>query len=148
MAGTGRFDDGVDVVADFAAALAAGPAGGRDALSLRDGSGLSAANLVTPTAVVRVLAHAARRPWGGRLIGALAEPGRGTLAAWPPLPPLAAKTGTLRHTAALAGFLDPGSDAPVVFCYFVNHHRGLAAARRAIAAGVRSWRAGEPAARP
>ena len=148
VAGTGRFDDGVDVVADFASALADGPAGGRDPVSLRDGSGLSAANLVTPTAVVRVLAHAAGQPWGGRLIGALPTPGRGTLAAWPPLPPLAAKTGTLRHTAALAGILDPGSDAPIVFCYFVNHHRGSAAARRAIAAALRSWRAGEPAARP
>ena len=148
VAGTGRFDDGVDVVADFASALADAPAGGRDAVSLRDGSGLSAANLVTPTAVVRVLAHAAGRPWGGRLIGALPTPGRGTLAAWPPLPPLAAKTGTLRHTAALAGILDPDSDAPIVFCYFVNHHRGSAAARRAIAAALRSWRAGEPAARP
>jgi len=58
-------------------------------------------------------------------IEALARPGRGTLAAWPRLPPVAAKTGTLRHTVALAGFLDPGSENPVVFCYFVNHHQGL-----------------------
>ena len=38
--------------------------------------------------------------------------GEGTLAAWPRLPSLAAKTGTLRHTVALAGILHPDSDAP------------------------------------
>lgn len=145
VAGSGRFDDGVDVVADFAAARRGGAAG---APALRDGSGLSAANLVTPAAVVRVLAHAARRPWGRRFVAALARPGEGTLAAWPRLPPVAAKTGTLRHTVALAGILDPGSENPVVFCYFVNHHRRRAAARLEIAAALRSWRAGEPAGRP
>ena len=144
VAGSGRFDDGVEVVADFALGLR-GDGAEPDDLSLRDGSGLSAANLVTPAAVVRVLAYAARRPWGERLLEALARPGEGTLRAWPRLPPVAAKTGTLRHTVALAGILDPGSEAAVVFCYFVNHHRGRAAARRAIAAALRSWRAGERA---
>ena len=144
-AGSGRFDDGVDVIADFAAGLREGPAPGD--LLIRDGSGLSAANLVTPAAVVRVLAHAARQPWGPRFLEALAGPGEGTLAAWPRLPPVAAKTGTLRHTVALAGVLDPSSDAPVVFCYFVNHAPGRAAARREIAAALRAWRAGEHAGR-
>lgn len=145
VAGTGRFDDGVEVIADFARGLRDDPAAGPDDLAIRDGSGLSAANLVTPAAVVRVLAYAARQPWGERLIEALARPGRGTLAAWPRLPSVAAKTGTLRHTVALAGFLDAGSEAPVVFCYFVNHHRGTTAARRAVAAALRAWRAGEAA---
>ncbi|MCY4505946.1 MAG: D-alanyl-D-alanine carboxypeptidase, partial [Acidobacteria bacterium] len=145
VAGTGRFDDGVEVIADFGLGLRGDLAAGPDDLAIRDGSGLSAANLVTPAAVVRVLSYAARQPWGERLIEALARPGRGTLRAWPRLPSVAAKTGTLRHTVALAGFLDPGSETPVVFCYFVNHHRGTAAARRAIAAALRSWRAGEPA---
>ena len=145
VAGSGRFDDGVEVIADFALDLREDGAAPDD-LSLRDGSGLSAANLVTPAAVVRVLAYAARQPWGARLLEALAGPGRGTLAAWPRVPPVAAKTGTLRHTVALAGILDPGSETPVVFCYFVNHNnRRPAAARREIAAALRSWRAGESA---
>lgn len=147
VAGSGRFDDGVEVVADFAA-LRAGAAGAPGAIAIRDGSGLSAANLVTPAAVVRVLAYAAGRPWGRRYVAALAGTGEGTLAAWPRLPPVAAKTGTLRHTVALAGILDPGSETPVVFCYLVNHHRRRTAARREIAAALRSWRAGEPAAGP
>ncbi len=148
VAGSGRFDDGVDVIADFAADLPDDRGLAPHDPSIRDGSGLSAANLVTPATVVQVLAHAAGQPWGGRLIEALAGPGEGTLAAWPRMPPIAAKTGTLRHTVALAGILDPGSDAPVVFCYFVNHHRRPAAARREIAAALRSWRAGERAGGP
>ena len=75
---------------------------------MRDGSGLSAANLIAPATVVRVLAHAAGRPWADTFVDALAGRGEGTLRAWPRLPPLAAKTGTLRHTIALAGDHRPG----------------------------------------
>ena len=140
-AGTGRFDDGVNVVADFVTGRAGGAGATAGAAAwLRDGSGLSPANLLTPAAVVRLLAYAAEQPWGRTLIGALAAPGRGTLAAWPRLPPVAAKTGTLRHTVALAGYLDPESASPVAFCYFVNHRPGSPVpARREIAAALRRW---------
>ena len=143
VAGSGRFDDGVEVVSDFMTGLAAGAVPAPlDEVWLLDGSGLSPANLVTPAAVVRVLAHAAARPWGRALIDALATPGEGTLASWPRLPRVAAKTGTLRHTVALAGILDPGSSAPVVFCYFVNHRPGPSGpARGEIAAALRRWSA-------
>ena len=151
LAETGRFDDGVEVIADFMTELVDGgaldppipsvPAAAADRW-LQDGSGLSPANLVAPATVVRVLAHAAGRPWGRTLIDALAGPGEGTLGGWPRLPPIAAKTGTLRHTVGLAGILDPDSDAPIVFCYFVNHDpRRASAARREIAAALRRWRA-------
>ena len=111
------------------------------AVSLRDGSGLSGANLVTPATVVQVLQYILDQPWRKILVEALARPGTGTLGAWPQLPPMAAKTGTLRHTVALAGIIEPTSPAPIVFCYFVNHHPGqVAAARREIAAAVRRWR--------
>ena len=143
VAGSGRFDDGVGVVSDFASGLvdgAATPAPAPDGVWLEDGSGLSPANLVTPSAVVRLLAHAASRPWGGALIDALAAPGEGTLRSWPRLPPVAAKTGTLRHTVGLAGVLHPRSATPVFFCYFVNHRPGPPApARREIAAALRAW---------
>ena len=141
VAGTGRFDDGVDVVADFVTGLAGRGAPAAAAPALRDGSGLSSGNLIAPATVARVLAHAAERPWGPTLIDALAAPGAGTLAAWPRLPPVAAKTGTLRHTVALAGILDPAADVPVVFCYFVNHDpRPRPDARSEIAAALRRWR--------
>jgi D-alanyl-D-alanine carboxypeptidase len=55
---------------------------------------------------------------------------------------VAAKTGTLRHTVALAGVLDAGSPTPVLFCYFVNHHlERPVQARREITAAVARWRA-------
>ena len=139
---TGRFDDGVDVVADFVEDLPDPGTPVPPEPSLRDGSGLSAANLIAPATVVRVLAHAAGRPWAETFLDALAGPGEGTLRAWPRLPPLAAKTGTLRHTIALAGIIGPGSNAPIVFCYFVNHNtRPRSAARGEIAAALRRWRA-------
>ncbi|MCY4634398.1 MAG: D-alanyl-D-alanine carboxypeptidase/D-alanyl-D-alanine-endopeptidase [Acidobacteria bacterium] len=141
VAETGRFDDGVEVVADFVEALPDPGTPVPPEPALRDGSGLSAANLIAPATVVRVLAHAAGRPWAEKFIDALAGRGEGTLRAWPSLPPLAAKTGTLRHTVALAGIIGPDSDAPVVFCYFVNHHtRPRSAARGEIAAALRRWR--------
>ena len=141
VAETGRFDDGVEAVADFLEDLPDLGAPVPAEPSLRDGSGLSAANLIAPATVVRVLAYAAGRPWAGTFIDALATRGQGTLRAWPRLPPLAAKTGTLRHTVALAGILDPDSDAPVFFCYFVNHDpRPRSAARGEIAAALRRWR--------
>ena len=140
-AGNGRFTDGVDIVSEFLEELPDGGVRTAPEPRLRDGSGLSPTNLVTPAAIVRLLAHALRQPWGPALVAALPRPGEGTLAAWPRLPRVAAKTGTLRHTVALAGILDPDSDTPVVFCYFVNHHpERLAAARREIADALSRWR--------
>ena len=142
VAETGRFDDGVEVVADFVEDLPDPGTPVPPEPALRDGSGLSAANLIAPATVVRVLAHAAGSPWAGTFIDALARRGEGTLRAWPRLPPLAAKTGTLRHTIALAGIIGPDSNAPIVFCYFVNHNtRPRSAARAEIAAALRRWRA-------
>ena len=142
VAGSGRFDDGVEVIAALLAALPGAASGGLPEPSLLDGSGLSPANLVSPAAVVQLLAYALEQSWGATLIEALPAPGEGTLAAWPRLPPLAAKTGTLRHTVALAGILDPGSDAAVIFCYFINHHpEQRTASRREIADALGRWRA-------
>ncbi len=145
VTGSGRFDDGVDVISDFVRGL--GPNANRDVLgtpqlSIVDGSGLSTSNLVTPATLVQVLAHVVEQRWGQTLLHALAGPGEGTLAAWPSLPPVAAKTGTLRQTVALAGVLDADSATPVLFCYFVNHHlERPVQARREITAAVARWRA-------
>ena len=143
IAGTGRFDDGVEVISDFVRGL--GPnANGRETpgLWIVDGSGLSASNLVTPATLVRVLMHAVEQPWGAPLVEALAGPGEGTLAAWPRLSRIAAKTGTLRHTLGLAGIVDAESGTPIFFCYFVNHHPDRpAAARREIASALGRWSA-------
>ena len=142
VAGSGRFDDGVKVISDFVTGPLTTGADVPENLWIRDGSGLSPSNLVTPRAIVRVLAHMLREPWGRIVVDALARPGVGTLTAWPPLPPIAAKTGTLRHTIALAGILDPGTSQRVVFCYFVNHHPERSwTARGEIASMLARWRA-------
>jgi len=142
VAGSGRFEDGVEVISDFVTGLLDDEAKAQASLWIRDGSGLSSSNLVTPATVVRVLAYALEQPWGRTLVDALAGPGEGTLVAWPRMPPVAAKTGTLRHTVALAGILDPGSTAPVIFCYFINHHPERPwAARSEIASALGRWRA-------
>ena len=145
IAGTGRFDDGVEVISDFVRGLgpnANGNSRGTPGLWIVDGSGLSASNLVTPATLVRVLMHAVEQPWGATLVEALAGPAEGTLAAWPRLPPMAAKTGTLRHTVGLAGIVDADSGTPIFFCYFVNHHPDRpAAARREIASALGRWSA-------
>ena len=145
VTGSGRFDDGVNVIADFVSELGANDepdALGTPLLSVVDGSGLSSSNLVTPTTLVRLLAHAVEQPWGQTLLDALAGPGEGTLAAWPGLAPVAAKTGTLRGTVALAGVVSAESDTPILFCYFVNHNlERPVRVRREIAAAVARWRA-------
>lgn len=144
VTGSGRFDDGVGVIADFVTGLDANA--DRDALgtprvSIVDGSGLSSSNLVTPATLVRVLAHAVEQRWGQAMLEALAGAGEGTLTGWPGLVSVAAKTGTLRHTVALAGVLDPESDTPILFCYFINHQlEGPVQARSEITAAVARWR--------
>jgi hypothetical protein len=93
----------------------------------------------------------------------MARPGSGTLAVWPPLPPMAAKTGTLKHTLALAGMLAaddvagalwlaaPAAAAgaltpaepsePIFFAIFLNHDlRARDVQRREIGALLRAWR--------
>ena len=140
VAGSGRFDDGVEVVTDFVERLTGRSDPDPVVAALEDGSGLSPANLITPRAVVRVLRHALEQPWGALLVGALSRPGRGTLESWPRLPPVAAKTGTLRHTVGLAGVLRPESGSTVLFCYLVNHRPGRPAdSRREIATALGRW---------
>ena len=107
-------------------------------LSFEDGSGLSRLTLVTPTAVVRLLEVMWRSPhrdaWismlpvGGedgtlsrRLAGA-AERGR-----------VAAKTGSLSHATALAGYVKRKDGVTVAFAILANNHSSRSAdIRRAI----------------
>lgn len=125
--GSGRHATGLDIEARFLVEIV-----GLDEASflLDDASGLSPYNLVSPRAVAELLRFAWSQPWRQSLVDALAKPGQGTLEAWGHLPPVAAKTGTLRHTIGLAGFLDPPTDTggdragpthPVIFVDLINH---------------------------
>ncbi|MDA8019874.1 MAG: D-alanyl-D-alanine carboxypeptidase/D-alanyl-D-alanine-endopeptidase [Thermoanaerobaculia bacterium] len=136
--GEGRGLDGAEHVVDELTQRAGLVEG---SLELEDGSGLSPYDLVTPRAVVELLLWARNRPWWATLASSLPAPGEGTLAAWPGLPPSTrAKTGTLRHTVALAGLVERASRT-IYFACFVNHateDRGVL--RRRLASRIASWR--------
>ena len=71
--------DGIETVATF---LTDDVGVDDSSFSLRDASGLSPTNLVSPRTVVAVLSYAMSSKWGPTLLGNLAAPGSGTLAGW------------------------------------------------------------------
>jgi serine-type D-Ala-D-Ala carboxypeptidase/endopeptidase (penicillin-binding protein 4) len=93
-----------------------------------DGSGLSMDDRITPRAVTHLLAYASRQPWGtawrdtfpiagvdGSLMNRFRNsPLKGRL--W-------AKTGTLRESVALSGYLTAASGKTLAFSILVNDHR-------------------------
>ncbi len=90
---------------------------------LRDGSGLSAQNLLTPHAVARVLTYVRTQPWGATYQAALAEPGqKGTLqrrlVAYRGR--LYAKTGSIANVNSLSGYLRADDGRDVVFSILTN----------------------------
>jgi len=109
--------------ARMAALAAAGFAEG--AVSLHDGSGMSTYNRVTPRALVQLLRWGAAQSWAPLWRAGLPVAGRdGTLKArlrgTPLEGRLAAKTGTLAGTQALAGFLTAASGRELTFAVLVN----------------------------
>lgn len=96
-------------------------------VSLTDGSGLSRRNLVTPQAVVALLRTSESRPWAPLLRSSLPLAGvDGTLEAWGQNSTLRgrvrAKSGSLGHTRALAGYLQTRAGETLLFALFLNHH--------------------------
>lgn len=136
--GSGRLEDALALVAETLTERVGVSPGD---FVLDDGSGLSSDNLITARAVARVFDWAWQRPWRPAFLAALPAPGSGTLAAWPALPDLRAKTGTKRHVAALAGYLlRPGDQPPRSFAILLDHrHDGVASRRAEIAGLLRRW---------
>ncbi len=128
VSGAGRLDQGLEIERRF---LEQEVACAPSSFHLDDASGLSPYNLITPRCVVGLLRYARSQPWHATLLAALARGGEGTLEAWRRLPPVAAKTGSIRHTLALAGYLDPANPEPVVFAVFLNHQPGERRGQRA-----------------
>ena len=93
-------------------------------LSLRDGSGLSVQNLVTPRALVRLLDYAASSPWASAFRSALAEPGEKDSTLEARLQELEgrvfAKTGSLTHVTSLSGYLFRADGSTVIFSILSN----------------------------
>jgi len=96
-------------------------------VELRDGSGLSRRNLVTPQAVVQLLRHAEAQPWAALFRDSLAVAGvDGTLQYRMKNSSaqgrVRAKTGSLAHTNALAGSAQTRTGETLLFAFFLNHH--------------------------
>jgi D-alanyl-D-alanine carboxypeptidase/D-alanyl-D-alanine-endopeptidase (penicillin-binding protein 4) len=106
---------------------------GRDFL-LRDGSGLSRDDMITPRALTALLRYAALQPWGADWKASLPVGGvDGSLAERFTRPPLMgqvfAKTGTLEQDAALSGYVTAASGRTIVFSILCNRHWPGGAAR-------------------
>jgi serine-type D-Ala-D-Ala carboxypeptidase/endopeptidase (penicillin-binding protein 4) len=112
---------------------------GLDSLSfsLRDGSGLSAQNLLSPRATLILLEHARQASWGPQYRAALPAPGMsgGTLsnrlAGFESR--LVAKTGTIANVNSLSGYMRTLDDRELTFVIFTNGSgRASADIRKAI----------------
>jgi D-alanyl-D-alanine carboxypeptidase/D-alanyl-D-alanine-endopeptidase (penicillin-binding protein 4) len=104
----------------------------REAYALHDGSGLARLNLVTPQTVVRLLRYMWRSSQREDWLGLLPVAGKdGTLSNRfldsPALGRIRAKTGTLAHVAALAGYAENRTGEPLAFAILVNNYHGSAA---------------------
>jgi D-alanyl-D-alanine carboxypeptidase/D-alanyl-D-alanine-endopeptidase (penicillin-binding protein 4) len=93
-------------------------------VAARDGSGLSAYNLVTPRAIARILRHMAARPDAHAYRAAMAEPGEEESTLEERLPGLEgrvfAKTGTISNVNSLSGFLVRDDGREVIFVILSN----------------------------
>lgn len=105
--------------------------------SLRDASGLSAQNLLSPGTIVQLLEHADRAPWGETFRLALAQPGVDGTTLSSRLPGLEgrlfAKTGTIANVNSLSGYVTTDGGRKLIFSIMSNGS-GLPSApvRRAI----------------
>ncbi len=114
---------GLDELNDFLAEAGIAP----EEAHFEDGSGLSRLNLVTPAAIARLLAYMWNSPLRDQWRRLLPVGGEdGTLEDRFRSPSLTgrvhAKTGTMSHVSALAGYVQPRRGAPLAFSILVNNY--------------------------
>jgi len=95
---------------------------------LREGSGLSRACLIKPSATVKLLQHMRKHEAATAFLEALPVAGRDGTLRWRMKGTKAegnvrAKSGTLRHVSALSGYLDTADGEPLAFAIMLNHFR-------------------------
>lgn len=99
-----------------------------DDIFIRDGSGLSRMNLVTPAAVAQLLVYMNQTPWAAAWRSLLPVGGEdGTLQYRFRVRPrgvlVQAKTGSLAHVSALAGYVQAPGGRLVAFSILVNNYQ-------------------------
>lgn len=110
---------------DFYASAGVAP----DDVIQTDASGLSRHDLVTPRAVVTLLAFAQKQPWFDTYYGSLPVAGvDGTLEDRMKNTPAAgrihAKTGSVEHVRTLSGFAETASGRRLIFSFLSNNQAG------------------------
>jgi D-alanyl-D-alanine carboxypeptidase/D-alanyl-D-alanine-endopeptidase (penicillin-binding protein 4) len=96
-----------------------------DAVVATDGSGLSVLDRVTPRALVQLLDHAHRAPWGSAFHASLPVAGesellRNRMRATPAQGNLHAKTGTTNDVIGLSGYVTAENGEILVFAFLYN----------------------------
>ena len=97
-----------------------------------DGSGLSRHNLVSPSAMCRLLRWVYRQPWRDDFLVALAAPGEGTLESRMKSSSFLGKTGTLSAVTCLSGYVKTRSGQTLVVSMLFNNHIAPASQVRAV----------------
>jgi D-alanyl-D-alanine carboxypeptidase/D-alanyl-D-alanine-endopeptidase (penicillin-binding protein 4) len=94
-----------------------------EGLSIRDGSGLSRKDLVTPASMVGLLDRMNRHPARGAFYASLAQPGGdGTLGNRLSGVPVRGKTGSLEYVRALSGYVTGPNGHRYAFCVIANNY--------------------------
>ena len=94
------------------------------AFHIVDGSGLSAQNLLSPDAIMRLLFHASEQDWGSLYRAALAEPTEegstleNRLGAYHGR--IFAKTGSITHVNSLSGYVIAADGREIIFSVLTN----------------------------
>ena len=86
-----------------------------------DGSGMSRHNLVSPSAVCKLLAWAYRQEWRDDFLTALAAPGEGTMSSRLRASSVVGKTGTLNAVVSLSGYVRAGDGRTLTVSLLFNH---------------------------
>ena len=118
-------DDLMKVPQDFYASAGISP----DDVIQSDASGLSRRDLVTPRAIVALLAFAEKQPWFDTYYGSLPVAGiDGTLEDRMKNSPAAgrihAKTGSVEHVRTLSGFAETAAGRRLIFSFLSNNQGG------------------------
>jgi D-alanyl-D-alanine carboxypeptidase/D-alanyl-D-alanine-endopeptidase (penicillin-binding protein 4) len=119
----GSFEAGFEELKTFLAEAGIAP----ESYNFRDGSGLARLNLVTPSAVIKLLRHMYAGPHRDEWLSLLPIGGRdGTLSNrfgdTPAAGRVYAKTGSLSHVSALSGYIRRNDGNWVAFSIMVNNY--------------------------
>jgi D-alanyl-D-alanine carboxypeptidase/D-alanyl-D-alanine-endopeptidase (penicillin-binding protein 4) len=121
FAGDGSWRGGTMVEEEYIYGVAGVDSG---AVNLRDASGMSAQNLLSPEATIAMLLHARSQPWSDAFRDALAAPGLEGSTLNSRLPSLNGrvfgKTGTISNVNSLSGYLVGRGGRDIVFAIMTN----------------------------